>query len=77
MTRFRRLVPGCEFCAFYGLDIIDQFRRATGYVDGILNDENPADLPTDALAINLRHVSEVPALHACVGYRHLVAIELS
>ena len=55
----------------YGVDVVDQFRQAAGYVDRILNGEKPAQLPVQTptkyeLAINLKTAKalglEVPLL---------------
>jgi putative ABC transport system substrate-binding protein len=55
---YRHFVTGGGLIS-YGPDTIDQYRRAAGYVDRILNGQKPADLPVQAptkyeLVINLK-----------------------
>jgi putative ABC transport system substrate-binding protein len=56
---FDRLFVTRGGLASYGPDLLDQFRRASVYVDRILRGEKPADLPVQAptkyeLVINLK-----------------------
>ena len=56
---YRRLYVTSGGLVSYGPDLVDQQRRAAGYVNRILNGEHPADLPVQAptkyeLVVNLK-----------------------
>jgi putative tryptophan/tyrosine transport system substrate-binding protein len=61
---YRRYFVATGGLISYGYDIVDQFRRAAGYVDRILKGAKPADLPVQAptkyeMVINLKTANKL------------------
>jgi putative tryptophan/tyrosine transport system substrate-binding protein len=57
---YERFFVGSGGLSSYGPNLVEQYRHGAGYVDRILKGEKPADLPVQALSMNLSSTSRPP-----------------